>query len=354
MSANSSLNELPKTLPNNSPQIIYSPKRASLFSSCLTSSFLGCSGCLFPFLLLMVIGVLCSQSFNTPIHRELISGPGDTYSQNDYNKVAIINIKETIMDDEGFINEQINDAEKDPTIKAIVLRMDTPGGSVSTSDYFFHRLTKLRKKSNIPIVVSMGGICASGGYYISMACGTENENVIFAEPTTWAGSIGVIISHYDLSELAARAGIREDSIKSHELKGMGSITKPLTEQERALFQELVNDAFGRFKEVIYQGRKKFAENHEALDKLATGQVFTTKNAIESGLVDKEGYLEDAVKRAMELANLDESQTQVFSYSQFNSLTDLIAVAHAKMQQTPEESIRSMIAPRAYYIWNAEN
>ncbi len=341
-------------IPHKPLQTPYPRYRTSFFSNCLTHSFLGCSGCFFPFILLIALGIICNQSFNNPLNRELISGPNDSYTENHYDKIAVINIKETIMDDSGFIHEQIKDASNDKTIKAIVLRMDTPGGSVSTSDYFFHRLTKLRKETGIPIVVSMGGICASGGYYVSMACGTENENVLFAEPTAWTGSIGVIISHYDLSELVAKAGIKEDSIKSHELKGMGSIAKPLTEQERALFQELVNDAFKRFKEVVYQGRKNFADNPEALDKLATGQVFTTKEALEFGLIDQEGYLEDAINRAMELANLDKNKTQVFSYTKSTSIADLMTAASVKMQQTPTESVRSMLAPRAYYLWQVEN
>lgn len=348
----SSFPETPEIM--NKPLPVQCPQYRRSFASCLTNTFLGCSGCLFPFLLLLILGILGSQSLNNTPSRDLVAGPKDSYSQNNYDKIAIVNIKETIMDDTGFIYEQIKDVCGDSTVKAVVLRMDTPGGSVSTSDYFFHRLTRLREEKNIPIVVSMGGVCASGGYYVSMACGTENEDVIFAEPTTWTGSIGVILSHYDLSELAAKAGIKEDSIKSHELKGMGSLTKPLTEQERALFQDLVNDAFNRFKQVVYCGRKRFAENPDALDKLATGQVFTTKDALEFGLVDREGYLEDAINRAMELAELDKDKTQVFSYVKSTSFADLMTTAQEKMQLTPAETVRAIIAPRAYYLWSVEN
>ena len=154
----------------------------------------------------------------------------------------------------------------------------------------------------------MGGICAAAVITFHVRR-NKNENVLFAEPTTWTGSIGVIISNYDLSGLADKVGVKEDSIKSHELKGMGSPARPLTEKERAILQNLVNDSFGRFKNVVYSGRKVFNDDHELLEKYATGEVFSTSMALEAGLVDKEGYLEDAIDRAIELAGLDADTTQ---------------------------------------------
>ncbi|MCR5163151.1 MAG: S49 family peptidase, partial [Thermoguttaceae bacterium] len=207
----------------------------------------GCAcGCGLSLLILFLLLFLCVRavqngSTTSTADRLVISGPDGVFSDN-CDKVAVIKINETIMETDGFINDQINDVKEDPTVKAIVLRMDTPGGSVSASDYFYHKLTELRKKTKMPIIVSMGSVCASGGYYISMCCGNENEGVLFAEPTTWTGSIGVIISKYDLSELAQKVGVKEDSIKSHELKGMGSMLRPMTEQEQTIFQALVDDA----------------------------------------------------------------------------------------------------------------
>ena len=124
----------------------------------------------------------------------------------------------------------------------------------------------------------MGGIAASGGYYVSMAVG-DTPDTIFAEPTTWTGSIGVIIPHYNLADLMDDWGIKEDTIASHRLKTMGSLAKPMTEEERKIFQGLVDDSFGRFKEIIRDGRPKFRKDPAALDKLATGQVFTAEQAL---------------------------------------------------------------------------
>lgn len=309
----------------------------------------GCGTSLLILFLIFCLSMAGQSSMKSTVNRLVLSGPTSAFNE-ECNKVAIISINETIMETDGFINDQINDAKEDSTIKAIVLRMDTPGGSVSASDYFYHKLTKLRKESKIPIVVSMGGICASGGYYIAMSCGNENENVIFAEPTTWTGSIGVIISKYDLSELAQKVGVKEDSIKSHELKGMGSLTRPMTEQEQKIFQSLVNDAFGRFREVVYSGRKKFNEDHNALTPLATGQVFTTQDALDSGLVDREGYLEEAVSRAIELAKLDANKTQVFQYTTKVTLSSLLFASQKKLEQTQVKEIQEIASPKALYLW----
>lgn len=300
-------------------------------------------------MLFFCISVVQDSSTISSADRLVISGPDGLFNDN-CNKVAVIKINEAIMETNGFINDQIENVKNDSTVKAIVLRMDTPGGSVSASDYFYHKLTELRKKTHIPIVVSMGSICASGGYYIAMSCGNENEGVLFAEPTTWTGSIGVIISKYDLSDLAQKVGVKEDSIKSHELKGMGSLTRPMTEQEQKIFQALVDDAFGRFRDVVYSGRKKFNDDHDALTPLATGQVFTTKDALESGLIDREGYLEDAINRAIELAKLDRDSTQVFTYTAKTSLMDLVISSQERIKKTEVKEIQEMAAPKALYLW----
>ena len=110
-------------------------------------------------------------------------------------------------------------------LKALVVRINSPGGSISGSDYIYHHLRELNEKTQIPIVVSMGALAASGGYYASMAVGGTRDT-IFAEPTTWTGSIGVIIPHYNIAGLMKEVGVVEDSIASHRLKEMGSLTRP--------------------------------------------------------------------------------------------------------------------------------
>ncbi|MDO4570132.1 MAG: signal peptide peptidase SppA [Planctomycetia bacterium] len=319
--------------------------------------FMGCLGCstllglfLLPFFIIAIVASVGTIS-DSVATRKILSGPKIVSS--DVSKIAIIRVEGTIMSNTGFINDQIEDVMKDDSVRAIVLRIDSPGGSVSASDYYYNKLTRLRKKKSIPIVVSMGGVCASGGYYVAMSVGNEEKDVLFAEPTTWTGSIGVIISHYDLSQLAEKWGVREDSIKSHELKGMGSLARPLSDQEREILQSLVYDAFERFREVVYSGRSCFDQNHSALDPLATGQVFTTDYALQSGLVDKEGYLEEAVERAKTLAGTGDN-VQIFTYKESDSLSALFSSAQSRMEQNTLDTLRTLATPHAYYLYNGEN
>lgn len=264
------------------------------------------------------------------------------------NQVVIVTVEGALVGGENFFKKQIDIIRKDERVKAVVLRINSPGGLVSVADFMLHQLQKLAKERKIPIVVSMGGMAASGGYYIAMAVGDQSD-VLFAEPTTFTGSIGVIIPHYDLSQLLEKWGVKEDSIASHPLKGMGSITRPMTEQERQIFQGLVDDAFRRFKEVVKQGRPKFRANPEALDKLATGQLFTAQQALEHGLIDKIGYLEDAIERAIELTGLAPEEVEVLRYERQPTLADLLLGGDVSSANLDLAALLDATAPRAYYL-----
>jgi protease-4 len=147
-----------------------------------------------------------------------------------------------------------------------------------------------------------------------------------------------------------RFDIESDSIASHRLKGMGSITKKMTDEEREIFQGLVDESFTRFKEVIKSGRPKFRQDETALDKLATGQVFTTKQAIDGGLVDKEGFIEEAIDRAIELAKLDRDDVKVVKYKEPLDLGTLLLGAQSKQQGLDLGSLLDLASPRAFYLY----
>lgn len=269
------------------------------------------------------------------------------------DKVVIMPVEGLILEYDGFMKRQIDQVLEDENVKAVVVRVDSPGGTVFGSHSIYHYLRKMREKRNIPLVVSMGSVAASGGYYVSMAVG-DTPRSIFAEPTTWTGSIGVIIPHYDAAELAQKIGVKEDSVASHRLKGMGSILRPMTEEERAIFQGLVDESFTRFKEVVKSGRPKFREQPELLEKLATGQVFPAEEAKAAGLVDEIGFLEDAVERAIELAGLDPENVRVVKYQKELTFMDVILGETVKINIGPAgldwESLLEMSVPRAYYLF----
>jgi protease-4 len=264
------------------------------------------------------------------------------------DKVAIITVEGTILDGDGFVKKQIDQVRKDSHVKAVVLRVDSPGGTVTGSDFIYHHLNELKRDRKLPIVVSMGGMAASGGYYVAMAVGDTKES-IFAEPTTWTGSIGVVIPHYDLAGAMEELHISEDSIKSHRLKQMGSIFKHMTPEEKAIFQGLVDDSFTRFKDIVKAGRPKFKEDDEALTKIATGQIFTTNQALANGLVDKEGFIEAAIDRVVELAGLDKSHTKVVEYKRPFSLFEGLMASQSHVRETNLATMLQLASPRAFYL-----
>jgi protease-4 len=286
--------------------------------------------------------------------------------QNSDDKIAIINIAGVIQDGHGFIKHQIDRVRDDPHVKAVVVRVNTPGGTVSGSDYIFHHLKQLKQDRDLPMVVSMGGIAASGGYYVSMAVGDEPDS-IFAEPTTTTGSIGVIIPHYNVAGLLEKYDIEDDSIMSHPRKDILSISKRLPEDERALLQGYVDESFERFKTIILEGRPRFREANKdraAGDKieiraasgdrdLATGEVFTAARALEFGLVDQIGFLESAIDRAAELAGLKSANVRVIKYSAPSLWIDLPYLNQADNDLLPgslaSANLLELTTPRAYFL-----
>lgn len=273
-----------------------------------------------------------------------------SHDQNAQDKVVILPIEGIIQEKEdGFVKRAIDTAMKDEHVKAVVLRVDSPGGSVSGSDFIYHHLCELAKTKKIPIVVSMGSIAASGGYYVSMAVGHEADT-IYAEPTCATGSIGVILPHYNCAGFMEEHGLADDSIASHELKNMGSPFKKMTAAEKKIFQDLVNDDFAQFIKVVRAGRSRFEKDPKELEALATGQLYTADQALKKGLIDGIGYLEDAVGQAIKLAGLDAKKTKVVRYKQEPSLSSILLGGQSRTPASLDlEALLEMTTPKAYYL-----
>ncbi len=266
------------------------------------------------------------------------------------DKVVILPIEGIILEaEDGFVKRSIDAAMKDAHVKAVVLRVDSPGGSVSGSDYLYYHLRKLAEAKKIPIVVSMGSIAASGGYYVSMAVGHE-PNTIFAEPTCFTGSIGVIMPHYNVAGFMQEHGLVDDSIASHKLKEMGAITKPITPEEKKIFEALIKDSFDHFKKVVRSGRSEFDKDPAKLDSLATGQVYSAQQALDNKLIDKIGFQEDAVERAIELAHLDGNKVKVVQYKPEAGLSTILMGGQSRTSELTElKVLLEMTTPKAYYL-----
>ncbi|MEE9603403.1 MAG: signal peptide peptidase SppA, partial [Thermoguttaceae bacterium] len=324
-----------------------SPRRRSRTGVKLILLFLvlGLAGSLLLNVLLFGIAGMASLGTKSKVREEFFS-----HNRNAKDKVAIITVSGAILTSEGFVKRQIDRAAADPSVKAVVLRINSPGGTMNGSDYLYHHLRKLSQDSDIPIVASFGGLAASGGYYIAMAVGDEPQT-IFAEPTTWTGSIGVVIPHYDLSDMLGNWGVREDSFVSKPLKNMGSMAKRMTEEEKEVFKGLVDESFQRFKDVIKQGRPDLAEDPDALDRVATGQIFTAQQARKNGLVDKIGFIEDAVKQAIKLARLNAKNVKVVRYKPEPTLATILLGSEVQSRQPNVSALLDMATPRPYYLYS---
>ncbi|WP_425396516.1 signal peptide peptidase SppA [Aeoliella sp.] len=291
------------------------------------------------------------------------TGPQESYlagNESAVHKVAVINVTGTISEADTFVMDQIDRVRKDENVVAVVLRINSPGGTVTYSDYLHHKLRQLAdgtirtgkvEGKELPIVVSMGSVCASGGYYLASAVG-DTPDSIFAEPATITGSIGVIIPHYDFSGTLEDWNIKDDSIVSHKLKDMGSPTKPMTPEEREIFQTLVDDMLAEFKEKIKDGRPAFKANPEDLDAVATGQVFTAQQAKELGLVDQVDYLDAALARAADLAEKDMKTVRCVQYKKPPAPLDAL-FGSVKAPQQPAidlSSLSELATPKAYYLY----
>lgn len=269
------------------------------------------------------------------------------------DKIAIITIEGTIMGQEGYAKKQIDQVRDDENVRAIVVRVDSPGGTVTGSDYLYHHLKKLAADKRIPLVVSMGGIAASGGYYVAMAVG-DTPDTIFAEPTTWTGSIGVIIPHYDVSELLEKWNVKDDSIASNPLKMMGSPTRKFPEairaEEQQILQGLVDSSFAGFKDIVLSGRPALRDKPDVQNVVFTGRIFTAKQAQENLLVDQLGFIEKAIDRAIDLAKLDKDKVQVVKYQRSTGLLDAMLFGQQSAKPAFDMSALAELAvPRAYYL-----
>lgn len=189
-------------------------------------------------------------------------------------------------------------AERDSSVKALVLRIDSPGGTVAASQAIAESIRKFKEKTKKPVVVSMGDVAASGGYYISLFA-----DKIIAHPGTTTGSIGVIALLFSIEDLLQNLGIQPEIFKSGKYKDIFRGLRPLSEEERALLQSYVDEFYEQFVKAVAEGRKLPVER---VRELATGQPYTGAQALQLGLIDQLGSLEDALQIARDLAGVPEA------------------------------------------------
>lgn len=178
----------------------------------------------------------------------------------------------------SLLLEQLDMARRDGAVKAVILRINSPGGGVVASELMHDEVSYFKKSTGKPIVALLMDVAASGGYYVACAC-----DKIVAQPSTVTGSIGVIMQMFDVSGTMEMIGVSADAITSGAYKAAGSPFRKLRDEERALFQEIVDDMYERFVKVVDSGRPDLTQ--EAVRKLADGRIFTAGQALEHGLID---------------------------------------------------------------------
>jgi protease-4 len=220
----------------------------------------------------------------------LFEGKGFSLSS---EKIAVISIQGVLYDSTETI-EQFKRYEEEEGVKALVLRIDSPGGTVVAAQEIYGEIQKL--KGDKVVLASMGNVAASGGYYV--ACAAEE---ILANPGTLTGSIGVISEYPNIEQLMKKVGLKSEVLKSGRFKDLGNPTREMTADEKELLQDLIDNIHRQFIRDVAKGRGKPVEE---IEPLADGRIFTGEQAKDNGLVDRLGSFEDAIDRAAELAGIE--------------------------------------------------
>jgi protease-4 len=298
------------------------------------------------------------------------------------DKIAIIHISGVLVDGMmSYPNKQIEQAAADKNVKAVVVRINSPGGSITASDDLHRRLTELRDgkdgRSGKPLVVSMGALAASGGYYIAMPA-----KAIYAERSTLTGSIGVFASFPNVTEACEKIGANLEIIKAGAIKDSGSPFHKMTPEERYVWQQMVNHAYDQFKQVVEEGRPQLKGKLEekVIDKpvnikdkekvkvgdkyqdkevertiqyvrqRADGGIWTADKALEFGLIDHIGYLDEAIKEAAKVGGLGDKYN-VISYERRLSLAEALLGIKSPSPglQLESSQLAEGATPRVWYL-----
>ncbi|HPM76980.1 MAG TPA: signal peptide peptidase SppA [bacterium] len=248
-----------------------------------------------------------------------------------------------------LVRKKLEKAQRDERIKAVVLRVNSPGGTVTASDIVYHEILKYKKTAKVPVVAAIMGVGASGGYYVS--CSADK---IMSHPTAINGSIGVIMHSFGFAGLFEKIGMESRVVKSGKLKDMGNPFNEMTDDERAVLQKIVDTSYERFLEVVAAARPQMTK--EQIRAAADGRIMTAAEAQELGLIDKLGDLEDAIDEAMTMANICDAGVILYTTSKKPDQN----IFSATSAQAPEinlnpmgvdfETLVDLSRPRMYYMW----
>lgn len=253
------------------------------------------------------------------------------------DRIALIRVEGVILDSQTTISE-LKRFSENPSVKAIVIRIDSPGGGVVPSQEIYDAVKRVRSKNNKAVIASMGSVAASGGYYIAAA-----TDRIVANPGTLTGSIGVIMETANVEGLLQKIGVEGVVIKSGKYKDVGSPLRKMTAEERGLMQAVMDDVHKQFIEAVAEGRSLELRAAQAL---ADGRIFTGRQAKDAKLVDELGDLEDAIQLAAEVVGI-EGEPKVIEPRRRFSLREMLdsklSLMFPKLDVQPGISMKYLMA-----------
>ncbi|HWF59963.1 MAG TPA: signal peptide peptidase SppA [Nitrospira sp.] len=253
------------------------------------------------------------------------------------DRIALVRVEGVILDSQTTIGE-LKRFSENPSVKAIVIRIDSPGGGVVPSQEIYDAVKRIRSKNNKAVIASMGSVAASGGYYIAAA-----TDRIVANPGTLTGSIGVIMEMANVEGLLQKIGVEGVVIKSGKYKDVGSPLRKMSADERGLLQAVMDDVHKQFIEAVAEGRSLELRAAQAL---ADGRIFTGRQAKEAKLVDELGDLEDAIQLAAELVGIEGEPKVVEPRRRFSLREILDSKLHMmfpKLDMQPGMSLKYLMA-----------
>ena len=288
-----------------------------------------------------------------PLQEKQVGGAGK-------DKIVLMDLSGIITEEEkarAFITEpslvarmkeELEKASQDSAVKAVVLRINSPGGTVTASDILYHELDRFKKRTGKKVIASIMDLGASGGYYVAVSA-----DKIVAHPTTVTGSIGVIMLNVNVEGLLEKIGVAGTAIKSGDKKDMGSPFRSMTDEERKIFQGVIDQMYDRFVSVVATGRKNLTMDQ--VKKISDGRIYTAQQALELGLVDSIGYLDDAIELAKAESGL--MQARVVLYYRPGAYKDNV-YSRMPSDMPPTVNIvnvdvRSFVqpgVPRFMYLW----
>jgi protease-4 len=313
----------------------------------LTCVFSVCGGCIKPKITLFSDGTepLKEYTLQGTSNEKILILPVNGFISDNHKEMPLYRKSSMVQE----IVSQLKRAEKDKNVKAVILKIDSPGGTVTGSDMLYHEITKYKERTGTKVAVVMMGVAASGGYYIALPA-----DFILAHPTSITGSVGVLFLRPNVTGLIGKIGLEMGIDKSGRNKDMGSPFRKPTQEEQEIVQNIIDDLAGRFLTLVVSHRKLSAE---ARANVSSARIYTAEDALRLGLVDQIGYLDDAIKKTSTFAGLPED-ARVIVYRRTEYPDDNVYNTFGNKPPTPEISlidpglVDSLLPLRSgfYYLW----